>query len=406
MMPARVALVRNGRNHWADSVPVALLFLVQMSGCGQSSAAETLQERWDSAGVQIVRVQSTSHDLAWEFRERWRVGGADEGLTGFSRLSHWTVAAAPDGTVAVLDGSNHRVVLLDSDGTVISSYGRRGGGPGEMQRPAGLAVGSDGVAWVYDAGAGALLRFNADGGWLEPRRVESRVWESVRSGTDGVYLGERSVAGAEMTRSVVQVTANEEVRVFSTTVPRPAMVDVPGCGASIPIGRLFERDLAWDAEGARVAVFLGPEYVVDVYDNGHHTLSLRMSLPPRPVTEALAARYYGDGFRLRLAGGECRADPVSMVRSQGFEPNMPSVSALRVTQDGEIWVQRGHLPDEQAIIDIWAADGEYVGALPEGTLLPVAFLPDGGVAVSEVDQWDIPQLVVLSVNRRSARSDR
>lgn len=268
-----------------------------------------------------------------------------------------------------------------------------------MQAPAGLALGPDSAIWVYDARKRQMLRFGLDGVPLDPRRVQARVWDAVRPATDGVYVGERSVAGAEMTRSVMRVSMDDEARVFTVFLPRPAMVEIPGCGASVPLGRLFERDLTWDAEGSRVAVFLGPEYVVDVYDDGRHTLSLRTSTPLRPMTEGMAARQYGDGFRLGLPGGACEVDAVEMVRAQGFEPNLPAVSQLRVTPDGEIWVQRGHLPDEAAVIDIWAADGEYVGALPAGTRLPVAFLPGRAVAVSELDEWDVPRLVVLDVRR-------
>lgn len=379
----------------------AILLLTPVGGC-EVPGTGVVQERSDSAGVQVVRVAEPAHVLPWDFQERWRVGGAEEGATAFSRLSRWTVAPTPDRTLSILDPLNHRVVVLDSAGVVRRTYGGRGDGPGELQGPAGLALGPDSAVWVYDQRKRQLIRFAADGAPLEPRRVESRVWEPARPGTDGVYVGERSVIGSDsMRRGVLRISMDEETPVITVSLPRPAMVEVPGCGASVPMGRLFERDLTWDAQGNRVAVFLGPEYVVDIYDDGRHTLSLRMPTPPRPVTEALAARQYGDGFRLGLPGGDCVVDPVKMARARGFAPHLPAVADVRVTPDGEIWVQRGHVAGEAAVIDIWAADGEYVGALPAGTPLPLAFLPGGAVGISEVDDWDVPRLVVLDVIRTS-----
>lgn len=376
----------------------ALLVPALLSGCERPGAGSA-QERSDSAGVEIVRVEEPDHVLPWEFQERWRVGGADEGLTGFSRLSRWTVAPTPGHTLSILDPLNHRVVVLDSAGDVVRSYGGRGGGPGEMQGPVALGLGPDSAVWIYDQRKREMVRFGLAGAPLEPRRLEAPVWDAVRPGTDGVYVGERSVVAPDsMRRSVLRVSMDDETRVFTVSLPRRAMVEVPGCGASVPMGRLFERDLTWDAAGRRVAVFVGPEYVVDVYDDGRHTLSLRTSTPLRPMTEAMATREYGDGFRLGLPGGDCVADAVEMVRAQGFAPYLPAVSEVRVTPDGGVWVQRGHLADEPAIIDIWAAGGEYLGALPAGTPFPLAFLPDRAVAVSEVDEWDVPRIVVLDVN--------
>jgi hypothetical protein len=378
----------------------AILVLGLIPGCERSQRAGALEERSDSAGVQIIRVdEDAPRILPWEFVERRRVGGDDGGMTGFSRLSRWTVASAADHSLFILDPLNHRVVVLDSSGGVVRAMGGRGGGPGELARPTAIAFGPDSAVWVYDAGKGAMVRFGLDGVPLDERRIESRVWDPLRPALDGVYVGERSVVGAEMTRSVMRFSHAGESTVVGISLPRPAMVEVPGCQVSIPIGRLFERDLIWDAEGDRVAIFSGPEYVVDVYDGGNHTYSLRMSTPLRALTETLAARQYGDGFRIGLPGGDCRADAVAMVRAQGFESHLPAVSQLRVTPGGEIWVQRGHLTDEAAVIDIWAADGRYLGALPAGTPVPVAFLPASTVAVSEVDEWDVPRLVVQDVRR-------
>jgi hypothetical protein len=52
--------------------------------------------------------------------------------------------------IRVLDGSGHRVALVDWEGRLRWHAGRRGSGPGEFANPRALAVDGDGTSWVLD----------------------------------------------------------------------------------------------------------------------------------------------------------------------------------------------------------------------------------------------------------------
>ena len=54
------------------------------------------------------------------------------------------------GLVYVSEGGNHRVSVFTSEGGFVTSFGRQGSGPGQFDRPRGLAVDSSGVVYVCD----------------------------------------------------------------------------------------------------------------------------------------------------------------------------------------------------------------------------------------------------------------
>ena len=76
---------------------------------------------------------------------------------------------------------------------------------------------------------------------------------------------------------------------------------------------------------------------------------------------------------------------------------IPVLSALHATWDGALWVERqGEEPWAGfGPIDVMRADGEYLGTFAVGaTKMPDAFGPDGLVAFVELDELDIPSIVV------------
>ena len=46
--------------------------------------------------------------------------------------------------------SNHRVSVFTSEGQFVTSFGRRGQGPGEFNYPCGITVDNSGVVYVCD----------------------------------------------------------------------------------------------------------------------------------------------------------------------------------------------------------------------------------------------------------------
>lgn len=91
-----------------------------------------------------------------------------------------------------------------------------------------------------------------------------------------------------------------------------------------------------------------------------------------------------------------------------FYPEIPLVDGLRATWEGTLWVLRtpedgypsesvglGRLAGSPAPIDVVTSDGRYVGTFPAPVAaMPVAFGPDGLVAFVEIDEFDVPTVIV------------
>ena len=85
------------------------------------------------------------------------------------------------------------------------------------------------------------------------------------------------------------------------------------------------------------------------------------------------------------------------VENREFFGEVPVIRAIRATWDGALWVQRrGEEPwDDQGPIDVFGRDRQYLGTFPAGTTeMPLAFGPDGLVAFWELDELDVPSIVV------------
>ncbi len=61
------------------------------------------------------------------------------------------IARAPSGTLYVTDSLNFRIEIFDEQGSFLGAFGEHGDGSGDLAMPKGLAVDGDGVVYVADA---------------------------------------------------------------------------------------------------------------------------------------------------------------------------------------------------------------------------------------------------------------
>jgi|tagenome__1003787_1003787.scaffolds.fasta_scaffold20932212_2 DNA-binding beta-propeller fold protein YncE len=73
------------------------------------------------------------------------------------------VAVDSDGNVYVADTFNNRVEIFDADGKFISTFGKNGDGPQDLERPKAIAVDCDGHIWVADGAQDRVKVFNQEG---------------------------------------------------------------------------------------------------------------------------------------------------------------------------------------------------------------------------------------------------
>ncbi len=94
------------------------------------------------------------------------VSRADE--THFGRPQD--VAFLPDGRILVADGlDNHRIVILDREGSYISEFGGFGEGPGQFNGIHAIGIGPDGLIFALDRSGGRVNVFRTTD---DPAEVE------------------------------------------------------------------------------------------------------------------------------------------------------------------------------------------------------------------------------------------
>ena len=117
-------------------------------------------------------------------------GTAPAGTPLFSEVLSVTDAAFHQGNWFVLDRRGLRVHRLDGSGSLVGSFGKGGGGPGELQRPSAITPYGDALI-VLDGGV--LHRFEPDGDFLSERRADlgscgAGSARDVQSGPKGLLL--------------------------------------------------------------------------------------------------------------------------------------------------------------------------------------------------------------------------
>jgi tripartite motif-containing protein 71 len=119
---------------------------------------------------------------------------AGVGKSGPLRAPH-DLALGPDGTMLVTDSALHRVFVFDADGRLVSSWGGRGLGRGELYKPRGIARDGRGRVTVIDHGNHRLQTFTPEGeyvGVFGPRLYThaARYPEFANPGSDQREEGE------------------------------------------------------------------------------------------------------------------------------------------------------------------------------------------------------------------------
>lgn len=102
-------------------------------------------------------------------------------------------AVDANGTIYILDRKNkdHSIFAFDKDGRFISSFGRKGQGPGQYQNISRLLVTEHHELFVRDMGNHKIMYFNSKGEMLREIRTPSDI-EGIRPLSNGEYLGTKS----------------------------------------------------------------------------------------------------------------------------------------------------------------------------------------------------------------------
>lgn len=371
-----------------------------LSSCGPSRTPGPEVTRADSAGIEVVSLTGPGHTLDWEVVEEWRVGGAGGDGALFSFLHGSLVETDAEGRAFVLDGRAGHVAVFDDQGRHLMNIGREGEGPGEFRRAANMSVAQDGSVSVWDFGKAGLIRFSPDGRYrdfLQPRiRYQGPLLEAFDSAVTFTQMSMAEGGGIET--ALVRVDGESTTTFTSMTRPQAAPVPVPGCQVQIPVAPIFSPAMVWDSEGEWTATSSDQAYEIDLFRGHQLVQKVRWDLPLREVTRELAIQELGDGFTIGLSSGPCTAPAEDMVNVQGYAEYIQAIRGLKLSPQGEVWVERGAVRGEPSIIDVFS-NGEYLGTLRSGFPLPAAFPSTDRILAVERDEFDVPFLVSYRLER-------
>ena len=354
------------------------------------------------------------------------------------------------GNLYVLDAGNHRVLVLDGRGRLVRTFGKQGGGPGELLVPSGLAVLSDGSVVVADLGRSAFSVFNPDGTFrfnlpyadsLGAPGPEQRgatpavlahpggvaVFGSLRIAMAGPGAGGPPAPPTDVPVYLRSLDARAPARLLYR-VPREApLLKTSGDANSRSVRsmpRAFAPQPSWGVlPGGGIVAVPGntPEYRLQLIgaDGRAQRTVTRPIEPRRPgrddqerAKQQLAERMRSGEGMIRMevragpegvdrqvstggpGGGARDADIQAQLRELQFADRIPVITGIRTDPQGRIWVGRApRRIGDDGPIDLLDAQGRYLGTLAPQPL-PDALSASGLAAYITRDDLGVERVVV------------
>jgi hypothetical protein len=346
-----------------------------------------------------VDVASYSGDdvpLRWTFQQQFTIGGEETETESFYRVADDFVHADSAGNLYVLDGDAYRVLVFDSAGDFVRMFGREGGGPGEFKLTLSFTVSSDGTSALFDLGKRSLVRFDADGSVLPELPFPAQYFGgSIHLDGDALFVPVHSRSEAEVRNELRRLTPTDSLVLAAVVLPPGKPIQLESCGMSFSgMPPLFSPTLRWAARGNTVAVATTDAYEVRVFRDNTLVRSIRRSVRPLTGTREAAMRELGEGMRVRTERGAVTCAPEEVAEQQGFAAVIPAIARIEIDPNGQLWVERGHIADDEAPIDLYSEAGDYLGTLPAGTPFPVTFLTASRPATITTDELDVARVAV------------
>ncbi len=374
------------------------------------------------AAQEVIELPAKDRPLDAGFEEVYRVGSSTgDGWDLFGRVAG--LGFDGEGNLYILDTQVVRISVVDRQGNLVRRFIGQGEGPGEFAGSYAaaleLAVMRDGRVALYDPGRMGFALFSTEGDFVRTIPLGGSGRRTPMIG------GIRALPGMERVLSTTEVGYLSRVRSDSEDeAPVPQFRYVLSYDLGGDQVRTDSVARAWRAPGdpdGRPSGFF-PSLRADALPDGGvafidtTTYTVRLAGPggrpvriltrpflPGPVTERSRAKEIER--RLEDLGSGLGGTPMQQamvefqrgqIESMKFYHEMPVLLALRTSWEGTIWVvRRGEEDAGGNFIDLLAADGRYLGTFsPGATALPRAFGPDGLAAFLEVDDLDVPRVVV------------
>lgn len=320
-----------------------------------------------------------------------------------------------DGRILLSEGGSNELRLFDGQGTYLTTWARKGQGPGEFTSISLPVLGPGDSILVADGSLRRTAVFDPGGRFKRqvehPRSLDERTFLGVMAHLpDGGMLLQSSRFGSDPTSlggpitrdtfAIVRAGADAARLDTVALVPGPELYPVPfkegeyeGIGRNSPA---FGRS-SYTAVSADGQLLLGTNEAneVRVYQGGVLRRILRDGTPAQPVLEAHKVRYRQDqeaNFARSPVSEAVKAQwRENAARSERFAETMPYYERLLFGTDGSIWVEaKRRFDDEGRRYVVYGADGRAVArAVFPDRVRPLQVGPD-----EMIGMWRDPDDVV------------
>lgn len=300
------------------------------------------------------------------------IGSFDDEQTAFQYITH--ALLGPTGELFVVDADAPRIVVFDSTGAFLRSFGKEGAGPAELRLMAAAGFSAD-TLWVLDIRQSKIVRFSPTGDFARSERMENPNGPVlILSVSDRHMVGIGARSFVDDSARVIAVEG-EAVRVL-TSIRQPSarltieIGDVRSSGShefhdggivvASPDGNVLyviERPFAQTASGSefRISRFNG---------RGDRLWTRSYQYQPVNVSEYLVQSIVDDKT--------WRITQIPVMRSRVEEVRRAVTDALPVPQfappvwsavaanDGSLWLERAREPEGSRWL-VLDRDGDVIG---------------------------------------------
>jgi len=334
---------------------IGLTFLLIATGCEGDAAHE---------GDEPVRLQLT--DTLW-------IGAVEgDGPEVFGSIAALEVDGA--GQIHVFDGQANELRVFGPDGTFVSRFGRRGGGPGEFQHVIGMSSAPDGAMWIVDGASARYTVLRGDEVVTHPRGAAVYTVPWVGGHADGDLHDLIRVSSEGPGEALVRVNSEG---IAIDTFPVPANdLERPRLGSiSLPLPYARDEIRAFDPNGNLWSA-ISHEYRLHRISLTGDTLEVvGRDLEARALSAAEADSV---SRSIRALREEFGLD----VREALVPRTAPLLRRVTIADDGSVWVTRADAPvgsPSGTEFDVFDRDGKLMGQLTLDFPLSLRLVHSGAI---------------------------